>query len=59
MSGMWEVLVLAQTVQFKFSVCLVLLARCQDHACNSARTNAKFHVFVSCGHQVNPDNVYI
>jgi hypothetical protein len=58
MSGVWEVLVLAQTVWVKFSACLVLLARCQDHACNSSMTDTIFHVFVSCGHLVNPD-VYI
>jgi hypothetical protein len=59
MSGLWEVLVFAQTVWFKFAVCLVMLARCQDHACNSSRTDTKFNVFVSCGHQVYPDDVYI
>jgi len=58
MYGMWEGLVFAQTVWFKFAVCLVMLARCQDHARNSSKTDTKFHVFVSCGHQVYRDNVY-
>jgi len=59
MSGMWEVLVFAQTVRFKFAVCLVTLARCQDHACNSSRIDTNFNAFFSCGHQVYPDDVYI
>ena len=59
MSGMWEALVFKQTVRFKFTVCLVMLARCQDHARNSYRTETKFHIYVSCGHQVSPDHVYV
>jgi hypothetical protein len=59
MSGMWELLVFAQTVWFKFAVCLVMLARGQDHARSSSRIDTKFRVFVSCSHQVYPDNVYI